>query len=375
MRLSGTIQLNSSLGRIRVRLNVTYLSDPDSLAELLPGEPPYRVDQLRDWIYRTPVLSTQDMTNLPLELRRTLVGKHWPFEVEVEQISDIDATRKWLFRAPDGVAYESVLMGYPKRATLCISSQAGCALGCTFCATGQFGFERHLQAGEIVAQVAYAQAFLRQVGMPGVPDHLTNIVFMGQGEPLANFPRVNEALRRIIQLMGISARSITVSTVGVVPGIMRLADGSWPVYLAISLHAADDELRTSLVPINKRYPISDLEAAARYYFEKKGRRVSIEWTMMDGVNDSLEQAKKLAGISRRLRAHVNLIALNPTPLSRERPSSQLGIQEFADALRTWGVNVTIRDTRGQDIDAACGQLRTRSGSKPTQVSISNRSDR
>jgi 23S rRNA (adenine2503-C2)-methyltransferase len=334
-----------------------YLHAPEDLGELIGDGPSYRVDQLRDWLYRTPVLSAKDMTNLPADLRERLADQLWPFTVEVEQSADDGTTRKWLFRAPDGAAIEAVLMGYPKRTTLCISSQAGCALGCTFCATGQFGFERHLEPGEIVAQVAYAQAFLRQIGMPGSPDHVTNIVFMGMGEPLANFDRVREALRRMIDVMGISARSITVSTVGMVPGIRRLAEEPWPVYLAISLHAADDELRTSLVPINKRYPIADLEAAAWHYFEEKGRRLSIEWTMMDGVNDTIEQADKLASIAKRLRAHVNLIALNPTPLSDERPSTRLHIEEFADALRTRGVNVTVRDTRGRDIDAACGQLR------------------
>jgi 23S rRNA (adenine2503-C2)-methyltransferase len=338
-----------------------YLHAPEDLGELLGDGPSYRVDQLRDWLYRTPVLHAQDMTNLPQDVRASIEGRLWPFSVEMEQSADTGTTRKWLFRAPDGAAIEAVLMGYPKRATLCISSQAGCALGCTFCATGQFGFERHLEPGEIVAQVAYAQAFLRQIGMPGVPGHLTNVVFMGMGEPLANFKRVREALRRMIEVMGISARSITVSTVGVVPGIVRLAEEPWPVYLAISLHAADDALRTSLVPINKRYPIADLEAAARKYFEKKGRRLSIEWTMMDGVNDTLEQADKLASIARRLRAHVNLIALNPTPLSSERPSSQLHIDEFAEALRRRNINATVRDTRGRDIDAACGQLRIVSG--------------
>lgn len=337
-----------------------YLHPPERLDELLEGEPAYRVDQLRDWLYRTPVLNSQEMTNLPAAVRERL-GQLWPFQVEVEQAADGGKTRKWLFRAPDGAAIEAVLMGYPRRATLCISSQAGCALGCTFCATGQFGFERHLDPGEITAQVAYAQAFLRQVGMPGTPDHLTNVVFMGMGEPLANFGRVREALRRMIEVMGISARSITVSTVGMVPGIRRLSDEPWPVYLAISLHAADDELRTSLVPINKRYPLADLEAAAWHYFEKKGRRISIEWTMLDGVNDTLDQADKLAPIARRLRAHVNLIALNPTPLSAERPSSRLHIEEFAVSLKDRGVNVTIRDTRGREIDAACGQLRAKKG--------------
>jgi 23S rRNA (adenine2503-C2)-methyltransferase len=177
------------------------------------------------------------------------------------------------------------------------------------------------------------------------------------GEPLANYDRVREAIRRLVEVMGMSARALTVSTVGIVPGIRRLADEPWPVNLAISLHAADDELRSRLVPINRRYPIADLEAAAWHYFEAKGRRLSIEWTTMDEVNDTLDQADKLSAIALRLRAHVNLIALNPTPLSHERPSSQLHIEEFAETLRRRGVNVTIRDTRGSDIDAACGQLR------------------
>ncbi|HEX6286521.1 MAG TPA: 23S rRNA (adenine(2503)-C(2))-methyltransferase RlmN [Acidimicrobiia bacterium] len=338
-----------------------YLHAPEELGELLTDEPGYRVDQLRDWLYRTPVLHAMDMTNLPTHVRDSIEESLWPFDIEMEQSADEDTTRKWLFRARDGAAIESVLMGYPKRATLCISSQAGCALGCTFCATGQFGFERHLEPGEIVAQVAYAQAFLRQIGMPGVPDHLTNIVFMGMGEPLANYGRVREAIRRMIEVMGISARSITVSTVGIVPGIRRLADEPWPVYLAVSLHAADDELRSSLVPMNKRYPIAELEKAAWEYFERKGRRLSIEWTMMDGVNDTIDQADKLAAIANRLQAHVNLIALNPTPLSDARASTRLHIEEFAEALEKRGVNVTIRDTRGREIDAACGQLRVLSG--------------
>ena len=339
-----------------------YLHPPELLGDLLEGEPSYRVGQLRDWLYRTPVLSSQDMTNLPASVRGRL-GRLWPFEVEVEQSADRGTTRKWLFRAPDGAAIESVLMGYPRRATLCISSQAGCALGCTFCATGQFGFERHLDAGEILAQVAYAQAFLRQIGMPGVPDHVTNVVFMGMGEPLANYDRVREALRRMIEVMGLSARSITVSTVGMVPGIKRLADEPWPVSLAVSLHAADDQLRSSLVPINRRYPLEELEAAAAGYFEKKRRRLSIEWTMMDGVNDTMDQAEKLAAMAQRLRAHVNLIALNPTPLTNETASSESAIKAFARELRRRGVNATIRDTRGRDIDAACGQLRLVAGKR------------
>jgi 23S rRNA (adenine2503-C2)-methyltransferase len=303
------------------------------------------------------------MTNLSKSIRDELEAKLWPFQVELEQSADAGSTKKWLFRGAGGAAIETVLMGYPRRATVCISSQAGCALGCTFCATGQFGFERHLEPGEIVAQVAYAQAYLRTVGMPGSPDHLTNIVFMGMGEPLANFDRVRESLRRIIEVMGISARSVTVSTVGMVPGMRRLADEPWPVNLAVSLHAADDELRDTLVPINKRYPLAEVEAAAAEFFERKRRRLSIEWTMMAGVNDTDEQAEKLAAIATRLRAHVNLIALNPTPLTKETASSGSEIKRFARVLRERGVNVTVRDTRGRDIDAACGQLRVLAGKR------------
>jgi 23S rRNA (adenine2503-C2)-methyltransferase len=337
---------------------VLYLTAPEDL--VLEDEPTYRADQLRDWLYRSPVQSAEAMTNLPADLRSRLADQLWPFELEVAQQADGGNTAKWLFRAPDGVALEAVLMGYPNRVTLCLSSQAGCALACTFCATGQFGFDRHLEAGEIVAQVAWAQAFLSERGFPDSPNRLSNIVYMGMGEPLANYKRVRESLRRIIEVMGMGARSITVSTVGIVPGMLRLAEEPWQVNLAVSLHAADDDLRSSILPINRRYPLAEVEAAAANYFEKKGRRVSIEWTMLDGVNDTDEQAEKLAPIAHRLRAHVNLIAMNPTPLSLDRPSDKRRIDDFARLLADLGVNVTIRDTRGQEIDAACGQLRVRS---------------
>jgi len=333
--------------------SVPYLTHPDDLGDLLPGQPSYRVDQLRRWLYKTPVLDVQEMTNLPADVRATL--ELWPFTIDVAQSTDGGRTVKWLFRAPDGAAIEAVLIGYKDRATVCVSSQAGCALGCTFCATGQFGFERHLEAGEIVAQVAFARAHLRSSSMPNVPNRLTNVVFMGMGEPLANYEQVREAIRRIIEEMGISARSLTVSTVGIVPGMTRLAEEPWPINLAISLHAADDELRTSLVPINSRYPLAAIEAAAAAYFEKKHRRISIEWTLIEGVNDSDEQAHGVAAIARRLRAHVNVISLNPTPLSPMLPSFR--IDEFVARLRAAGVNATKRMNRGQDIDAACGQLR------------------
>ncbi len=337
-----------------------YLTAPEDLGSILGDQPAYRTDQVRNWLYRTPVLSIADMTNLPAELRRRLADRHWPFHLEIEQTADAHTTRKWLFRTPDGAAIETVLMGYPKRTTVCISSQVGCAMGCTFCATGQYGFDRHLEAGEIVAQVAYANAALRSSPIAGSPDHVTNVVFMGMGEPLANYDRVRESLRRLIETMGISARSITVSTVGVAPGIRRLAAEPWPVNLAISLHAADDASRSEIVPLNRRYPIDDLVTAAREFFAAKGRRVSIEWTLIAGKNDSEGDAAALAGIAERMRAHVNVIPLNPTPLGEDRPPDRSRVTRFVRTLRDAGITATERDTRGRDIDAACGQLRLRS---------------
>ncbi len=339
-----------------------YQTDPDDLAALLPGEPGYRVDQLREWLYEHPVLTSAEMTNLPSAIRDRFAGRLWPFRVEAERSTDDGRTIKWLFRTPDGAAIESVLMGYPRRTTLCISSQAGCAMACTFCATGQFGFERHLTAGEIVAQVAYAAAHLRAHPMEGSPARVGNVVFMGMGEPLANYPNVRESIRRIVEVMGISARAVTVSTVGVAPGIDRLAAEPWPVTLALSLHAADDHLRESLVPLNRRYPIDDILAAATRFRERRGRRVTLEWTLMDGVNDSAHQARALGAIARELRAHVNVIPMNPTPLAPQRRPPRERIEAFVAEVGRMGAAVTLRDTRGVEIDAACGQLRVAAAS-------------
>jgi 23S rRNA (adenine2503-C2)-methyltransferase len=338
---------------------MAYLAHPDELDALVPGQPSYRARQLRDWLYRRPVLDTAAMTDMPELLRRDLADRLWPFAVETEQTADRGRTVKWLFRTPDGVAIEAVMMGYPQRVTLCISSQAGCAMGCTFCATGQFGFDRHLEAGEIVAQVAYAAAHLAARPLPGSPPRISNVVFMGMGEPLANYDNVREGIRRMIEEMRMSGRSITVSTVGVAPGMRRLAEEPWPLRLALSLHAADDELRSELVPLNRRYPLDELVEAAARYRERRGRRVSLEWTLMQGVNDTPEQARGLASIARELAAHVNVIAMNPTPLSSEVPPRNEGVRRFIGWVEQAGANVTLRDTRGQDIDAACGQLRAR----------------
>jgi len=347
---------------------VLYEVPPEDLGDLLDGEPEYRADQLRRWLYRDHVLDTAGMTNLPGSIRERFAADLWPFAPEVTQEGDAGRTRKWLFRAPDGASIESVLMGYDDRTTLCISSQAGCAMGCTFCATGQFGFERHLTAGEMVAQVAYADAHLAEHPLPGSPARVTNVVYMGMGEPLANYPRVEESLRRMVETMDMAARSITVSTVGAVPGMLRLAATPWQVGLAVSLHAADDELRTRLVPLNNRYPLRAVIDASRHYYEAKGRRVTIEWALMAGTNDTNEQATKLAAIAAEIGAHVNVINLNPTPHTRERPAAPDRLAAFMATLRREGANATLRLTRGQDIDGACGQLRTR---QAQSISIGN----
>ncbi|NQV06901.1 23S rRNA (adenine(2503)-C(2))-methyltransferase RlmN [bacterium] len=344
-----------------------YLTDPDDLGSLLPGEPRFRADQLREWLYDSPVLDASSMTNLPRIIRDRIADTLWPFSVEAEQVADDGRTVKWLFRAPDGAAIEAVLMGYDRRVTLCISSQAGCAMACTFCATGQFGFERHLSAGEITAQVAYAKAYITEHPLPDSPQRVTNVVYMGMGEPLANYTNVRESLRRIIDVMDMAARSVTVSTVGVLPGIERLTEEPWQVGLALSLHATDDRLRETLVPLNRRYPIDDLIEAVAEYRRRKGRRVSLEWTLMDGVNDTELEALRLASIALELDAHVNVIALNPTPLSPDRPPSAMAAREFVEIVAAEGANVTLRETRGQDIDAACGQLRIRQAGEPTGV--------
>lgn len=336
-----------------------YLTDPENLGEALGDEPAYRADQLKEWLYSTPVLTVDEMTNLPKALRETIRDDLWPFTVDVTQTADRGRTIKWLFRCTDGSPIESVLMGYSKRTTLCISSQVGCAMGCTFCATGQFGFDRHLDAGEIVAQVAYANAYLAAHPLRNSPGRVTNVVFMGMGEPLANYDNTIESIRRMTDVMGMSARSITVSTVGFVPGMRKLINEPWPVYLAVSLHSTIPSERTKLVPINARYPISDVIAAAQDYYEAKGRRISLEWTLIAGENDSDLEAEGLARIARQISAHVNVIVLNPTPLSKDRPPDKDHVDRFIATLERHGANVTLRDTRGQDIDAACGQLRLR----------------
>jgi 23S rRNA (adenine2503-C2)-methyltransferase len=240
-------------------------------------------------------------------------------------------------------------MRYADRVTVCVSTQAGCAMACQFCATGQAGFQRHLTSGEIVEQVAVAMRAAR-------PRRLSNVVFMGMGEPLANYDRVWAAVQRLHTEMGLSARHLTLSTVGLVPGIRRLAGETLPVNLAVSLHAANDGLRDELVPINRRYPLAELATACAVYVAASRRRLSIEWALIHGVNDRPQDVAELAGFARPLAAHVNLIPLNPTPGYPVVGSSPERVRGFRSELAACGVNATIRVTRGADIDAACGQL-------------------
>ncbi len=323
------------------------------LTELLDGEPRYRTQQVWRGLYRE-LADPADITVLPRALREHLDAALPPALTEVtERTSDAGDTVKLLWRLFDGVLIETVLMLYPDRATVCISTQAGCAMACGFCATGQAGFTRHLSTGEIVEQVVRVGRRSRELGR-----RLSNVVFMGMGEPLANLDRVWPAVERLHDDLGLSARHLTLSTVGLVPGIDRLAAAALPVNLAVSLHAANDALRDSLVPINRRYPLDDLMAACARYLVAKGRRLSFEWALIDGINDRGIDAAELAARCRSLpiAAHVNLIPLNPTPGWPTRGTSPTGVRLFRDRLLASGVNATIRRNRGTDIEAACGQL-------------------
>jgi 23S rRNA (adenine2503-C2)-methyltransferase len=338
----------------------------DQLRSLLDGEPPYRASQVWDGLYRRRV-GPAELTNLPTALRRRLDAElPRALHAETESTSDGGDTVKLLWRLGDGTLVESVLMHYRDRTTVCISSQAGCAMGCGFCATGQAGFDRHLTTGEIVEQVVEAAG-------RAAPRRLGNVVFMGMGEPLANYRATWEAVERIHDDLGVSARHITVSTVGIVPGIRRLAAERLPVNLAVSLHAADDELRDELVPINRRYPLAALAQACRDYLDQTRRRLSFEWALIDGTNDRDVDARRLAAYARPLRAHVNLIPLNPTPGYPTRGSPPARVAAFRDRLAALGVNATVRRNRGTDIDAACGQLRANHQIAVTRVDLTRRS--
>ncbi len=333
------------------------------------GEKPFRARQLSVHYFGRLTVGPEAMTDLPQGSRQRLGEALLPtLATPVRELScDGGRTVKTLWRLFDGALVESVLMRYPDRVTVCVSSQAGCGMNCPFCATGQAGLTRNMSAAEIVEQVVAGSRALSDGrvpgGRPGAADRVGNVVFMGMGEPLANYRAVVGAVRRLLEPApdgpGMSARGITVSTVGLVPAIDRLAAEDLPVTLALSLHAPDDELRDELVPVNTRWKVAETLDAARRYFEATGRRVSIEYALIRDMNDQEWRAAKLAGLlnSRgRGWVHVNPIPLNPTPGSRWTASDP-GVQDrFVQRLRQAGVPTTIRDTRGKEIDGACGQL-------------------
>lgn len=322
------------------------------------GHPAYRARQVWNWTYRQLAGDYTAMRNVPTQLLDELqsalpMGTLEPVRTVT---ADDGETIKTLYRTRDGELLETVLMLYPERATVCVSCQVGCAVGCSFCATGLMGLSRNLSAGEIVAQVVGATREARERGRT-----LTNIVMMGMGEPLQNYVETMKFIRIVHDPDGLNlgARRITVSTSGIVPRIEALSLEDLPVNLAVSLHAPEDEQRSSLVPINRRYPIAMLMETIDRYIERTGRRVSFEYALMRGINDSDDTARKLADLLRGRLCHVNIIPLNPVDvLPYERPDPA-GIERFASILRDAGIPTTVRYSRGLDIDAACGQLRAK----------------
>lgn len=353
------------------RTSLLELSQEELTAYVVErGEPKFRAKQLWEWIYQRYAGDFTALTNLPKSLRDHLAATATldpltPVATVVSQAAD---TQKVLFQLPDGHTIETVLMLYDKRRTLCISSQAGCAMGCTFCATAQGGLARNLTAGEIVAQVLYFARYLADPQrLPWMdvtrPTQVTNIVLMGMGEPLHNYKNVWTALRRLTaaDAFGLGARNITLSTVGLVPMIDRMAEEELQIGLAVSLHAATDDLRGELVPINKAYNVDEVLAAVRRYIAKTGRRVTFEYALMQGINDSPATATALAGKLNSLLCHVNVIPLNPIPDSPYQPTSDADTERFVEILRTGGVPATVRLRRGIEINAGCGQLRQAAG--------------
>ena len=326
------------------------------------GEPAFRVEQVWRWVYRSLVPDLASMRNLPAALRIRLAEKFYlDMFSPVDEITSADGeTTKLLLPLSDGQTVEMVLMRYERRHTVCISTQVGCAMGCPFCATGQSGLTRNLGVGEIVAQVLCAARVFRDEGAA-----LSNVVIMGMGEPLANYEATLPAIRRLMDGRGLNlgGRRFTLSTVGLVPGIRRLSGEGLPLGLAVSLHAPNDALRDELVPVNKRYPLGQLLPACREYVAHTGRRVTFEYALMDGVNDSPAQAAQLAALVWGLRCHINLIPLNPTPGSPYKASAAARVRAFGEVLNRRQVPATLRLRRGIDIQAGCGQLRDRAGHK------------
>jgi 23S rRNA (adenine2503-C2)-methyltransferase len=330
------------------------------------GLPGFRAKQVSHHYFSRLVDDPAEMTDLPLDLRAPLHDALLPALISAVKTMEADrgATRKTLWRLHDGALVESVLMRYPGRVTMCVSSQAGCGMACPFCATGQGGLQRNLSTGEIIEQVVAGARSLVRDEVPGGPGRISNVVFMGMGEPMANYSAVMGSVRRMVDPspdgLGMSARGITVSTVGLVPRMQQLAEEGVPVTLALSLHAPDDELRNELVPINTRWSVAEAVEAAWNYARTTRRRVSIEYAMIKDINDQAWRADLLGDVLTSYGdwgwVHVNLIPLNPTPGSKWTASRPEDEREFVRRLEAKGVPTTVRDTRGREIDGACGQL-------------------
>jgi 23S rRNA (adenine2503-C2)-methyltransferase len=333
------------------------------LAELLQewGEPGYRTLQIWESIYAKLIPSPEEISNIPKILRSKL-NDHFIFNglkpIDQTQSSD-GQTTKTLFELGDGKRIETVLMDYRRRHTLCISSQAGCAMNCSFCATGQMGFARNLTPGEIIEQVIYFARLLQQQG-----ESVTNVVLMGMGEPFHNYEAVMQAFDTLNHEKGfkLGARRFTISTVGLIPGIERFTKENSQINLAVSLHASSDELRSSMMPINRKYPIEDLIEACKNYFKTTKRRVTFEWALIHEVNDSVEEAQKLADLLQGLTCHVNVIPLNPTEGFKGQKSEKERVLAFKKTLEAAGIPCTVRMRRGIDIQAGCGQLASKNTS-------------
>jgi 23S rRNA (adenine2503-C2)-methyltransferase len=342
-----------------------YDLDREAIKTLLAAwkQPAFRANQIWEGLYRNLKKAPSEWSNLPSNLKSILAEKvEFTGLTPVDRLQSSDGqTVKTLFSTRDGKSVEAVLMKYDERRTLCISTQAGCAMGCIFCATGQMGFSRNLTAGEIVEQVLFYARLLAEEN-----DHVTNIVVMGMGEPFQNYVNTLEAVDRLNDPRGYSlgARRFTISTVGLVPRIRQFAAEKRQVNLAVSLHAANDELRSSLLPINAKYPLSELIPACRDYVEETGRRITFEWALIQDVNDRLQDAKELAALIHGMICHVNVIPLNPTYEYSGRSTTLERAQEFAAELNNTGIPCTIRLRRGIDIQAGCGQLAGKHRQKP-----------
>lgn len=349
--------------------------DYDQVVELAAsfGQKPYRAKQLLQWIYKQCVSSFDEMTDLPNEFRDRLKSETNLFTLKVleEKESTDKKTRKLLFGLDDGKTLESTLMFYEQnekrreRRTVCVSTQVGCAMGCQFCATGQQGYERNLRPGEIIEQVLFFKRYIRQnidsEDLELTRRAITNVVFMGMGEPLANYDNVKKAITILNSKYGmeLGARQITLSTAGLVPQIKRLAEEPLHLELAISLHAATNELRNKLMPVNKKHPLEELIPASKYYFDATGRRPTFEYALFQGINDSSHHARQLSSLLKGMNCSVNIIVGNPTENCEYRSSNLQQAMSFQKQLFALGIFSTIRISKGTDIDAGCGQLRSR----------------